>query len=105
MKKTLAKLRSKSPETRMMVAFVLAAVFTIIIGAGWVMTLTTGNHISDKSKVPSPLSSLGGAIKDVVVSPNKDTQIIDAGNTDAMHDESNPYQTPTSPTATQNTAQ
>jgi len=92
MKKTLAHLRSKSPETRMLIAFILAAFFTVIIGAGWVMTLTTGNHAANKTKAPSPLSSLGGAIKDVVVSPNKNTEIIDAGNQDALHDESNPYQ-------------
>ena len=99
MKKTLAHLRSKSPEVRMVIALVLAFVFTAIIGAGWVMTLSTGGHTSNKPKAPSPLSSLGGAIKDVVVNPNKDTEIIDAGNLDTVpdttHDESNPYQTPT----------
>lgn len=89
----------------MVIALILAFVFTAIIGAGWVMTLSTGSHASNKPKAPSPLSSLGGAIKDVVVSPNKDTEIIDAGNLDTAHDESNPYQTPASPEPTQGTAQ
>ncbi len=92
MKKTLAHLRSKSPEVRMTIAFVLALVFTAIIGAGWGMTLTTGNHASTKSQAPSPLTSLGGAIKDVVISPNKNTEIIDVSKPDTLHDESNPYQ-------------
>jgi hypothetical protein len=92
MKKTLAHLRSKSPEVRMTIAFTLALVFTLIIGAGWVMTLSSGGHEQQKSKAPSPFNSLTGAIKDVVITPNKNTEIIDAGNTDPLHDESNPYQ-------------
>ncbi len=92
MKKTLEKIRSKSPEVRMTIAFVLALIITGIISAGWAMTLSTRNHVISKSKAPSPLSSLSGAIKDVVITPNKNTEIIDAGNADPLHDESNPYQ-------------
>lgn len=96
MKKTLATIRSKSPEVRMTIALILAVFFTGLIAAGWVMTLSSGNTSPNKPKAPSPFNSLTGAIKDVVVTPNKNTQIIDAGNSnttpDTMYDESNPYQ-------------
>lgn len=103
MKKTLAKLRSKPREVRMMIAFVLALVFTCIIGAGWVMTITSGNHTKNKTKAPSPFSALTGNIKDVIVNPSGNTEIIDAGNPDTAHDESNPYQAPVTETVNQPT--
>ena len=105
MKKTLEKIRSKSAETRMTIAFVLALVITLIIGAGWVMTLPTGGRIKNKIPPPSPFSALAGTIKDAVDHSKNTPQIIDAGTLDTVYDESNPYQAPVTPTATQSTAQ
>lgn len=98
MKKTITHLRTKSPEVRLAIAVTLAAAFTILIGAGWVMSLSSG-PAKDKAKhkAPSPLSTFAGNVKDVIVNPGKNTEIIDAGATDTLHDESNPYQTPQDP--------
>jgi hypothetical protein len=95
MKKTLDKIRSKPPEVRLTIAIGLALFCTALIAVGWGMTFSSGSS-TPKPKAPSPLTALTGAIKDIVVTPNKDsnTQIIDASNPDTSHDESRPYQAP-----------
>lgn len=98
MKKTLEKIRSKSPETRMLIAFILALTCTAIVGAGWFMTLSGGDY-KITPDVPSPFTTLGGAVKDIIAKPNtSNTEIIDATGSDTAHDESNPYQTPATTT-------
>ena len=106
MKKVLDNIRSKPREVRLTIAIGLAVFCTGLIAIGWAMTFSNGSS-GLRSKAPSPLTALTGAIKDVVVTPNKEstTQIIDAGSPDTSHDESHPYQAPADSSTTSDTTQ
>lgn len=85
MKKVLEKIRSKSPEFRLMVAVILAAVMTILIGILWGVTFSRGTkHVAKDA--PTPFNALTGSIKGVIQNQKtdqKDLEIIDNSETPA----------------------
>ncbi|MDB4984383.1 MAG: hypothetical protein JWM20_562 [Patescibacteria group bacterium] len=90
--KFLSKIRTKSPEFRLMLSIGCAFVLTVVIVGGYVLIQSSGTSV--KSSAPSPFSVVAGSIKDsIVTNSSQKTQVIDASATQTTHDESSPFGT------------
>ena len=81
MKKIIHKIRLQPPEFRMMVAVVLAVVLTVIIGAFWLATLSSGPTQEESTNAPSPFSTLVSSVKTIISSSKPATPDASSGNT------------------------
>lgn len=88
----LEKIRSKSPEFRLMLAIGLAIIFTGIIATVYIIQLTSTGTFKSKSETPSPLNALFGSIKETFerdkpslkISPDPEPSTVNTSNTEII---------------------